>query len=481
MKVLLASAEVAPFAKVGGLADVAGSLPKAVQARGVDIRVIMPKYRGITAPGQPIHRRLDSVVVPMPTFTSGCALDESTLPGTDIPVYFVEHNHYFDRDSVYGPGGGYPDNFERLVFFSRALLECFTGLDWQPDVIHLNDWHTSLVAAYVTLRDLPYGTIFTAHNLGPNYQGSHPWYFLTQAGLDQGDRRVGECIRNEQLNLARMGFVFCDMINAVSKGYAQEVKSPEYGAGIEDLAIARGEDFTGIVNGIDYDLWNPATDKTLPATFSAEDLAGKALCKAAAQREFGLPEDPSAPLITMVTRLDGQKGFDLLEQVLEQVAGEAQLGILGTGDPRYEQMLAAAQSKYPNVGVQLRFSNQLAKLLYAGGDMFLMPSLYEPCGLGQMIALAYGNLPIVRATGGLADTIKEKGKSANGFRFDHYDAGEMLACIRRALDAYGDATRWSALIQNAFASDFSWDASAKQYVTLYKKAAAKAKARFPQG
>ncbi len=474
MKVLLASAEVAPFAKVGGLADVAGSLPKAVQERGVDIRVIMPKYRGVTAPGQPLRRRLESIIVPMPSFVSGCGLDESTLPGTDIPIYFVEHNHYFDRDSVYGPGGGFPDNFERLVFFCRAVLETFAGLEWQPDVIHLNDWHTSLIAPYVVTRDLPYGTVFTAHNLGPNYQGAHPWYFVTQAGLDQGDARVRECLRNDQLNLARVGFVFADMINTVSKGYAKEIQTAEYGAGVDDLAATRAGDLSGIINGIDYDLWDPASDRSLPANFSATDLAGKQVCKAAAQKEFGLPEDPKAPLITMVTRLDAQKGLDLLDEVIGEVAQGAQLAILGTGDPRYEQSLAEAGRRLPNVKARLMFSNQLAKLLYAGGDMFLMPSRYEPCGLGQMIALAYGNIPVVRATGGLADTIKEKGKSANGFRFDAYDAQEMLAAIQRALAAYTDPEAWAKLVQNAFASDFSWDCSARQYTQLYKKAAKKA-------
>ncbi|NPV45914.1 MAG: glycogen synthase [Armatimonadetes bacterium] len=477
MKVLLASAEVAPFAKVGGLADVAGSLPKALHERGVDIRVIMPKYRGVTAPGQPLRRRLESVIVPMPSFVSGCALDESTLPGTEIPIYFVEHNHYFDRDSVYGPGGGFPDNFERLVFFCRAVLASFEGLGWEPDIIHLNDWHTTLIAPYVVTWDLPYGTVFTAHNLGPNYQGRHPWYFITQAGLDQGDRRVRECLRDEQLNLARVGFVFSDMINTVSKGYAKEVQSPEFGAGIDDLAVARADDMTGIVNGIDYDLWNPATDRSLPANFSADNLAGKQVCKSAAQQEFGLPVDPAAPLITMVTRLDDQKGLDLLHDVVDEVAQEAQLAILGTGDPRYEQFLAQVSRRLPNVKARLMFSNQLAKLLYAGGDMFLMPSRYEPCGLGQMIALAYGNIPVVRATGGLADTIKEKGKTPNGFRFDAYDAGEMLTAIRRALAAYAEPDTWARLVQNAFGCNFSWDASAKQYVTLYKKALARAKAR----
>lgn len=477
MKVLLASAEVAPFAKVGGLADVAGSLPKALAQRGVDVRVIMPRYTEVTKAGEPLTRRLETVYVPLPGVMSGCALDESRLPGTDIPIYFVEHHKYYDRGGIYGDRLGiFPDNFERLAFFSRAVLAVIDGLDWQPDVIHLNDWHTALIAAYVVTRDLPYGTLFTAHNLGANYQGVFGAQSLAEAGLDLGDPRVAQAMQGGSLNLARLAFAFSDVINAVSKGYAKEVQSLEYGAGIEDLARARAADFKGIVNGIDYDVWNPATDVSLPANFNAEDLAGKARCKAAVQREFGLPEDPDVPLLTMVTRLDGQKGFNLLVEILDQL-GEVQLAVLGTGDPLYEEMLSHAALTYPNIRVQLKFSDSLAKLLYAGGDMFLMPSLYEPCGLGQMIALAYGNVPIVRATGGLADTIKERGKSPNGFRFEAYDSAEMLAAIQRAVAAYRDPEQWAVLVQNALASDFSWDASAKQYVSLYKQAAKRARQR----
>ena len=473
MRVLLASAEVAPFAKVGGLADVAGTLPKALAQRGVDIRVIMPKYRAVIQAGQPLQRRLETVYVPLPTYTSGCALDESTLPGTEIPVYFVEHNQYFDRDSVYGPGGGYPDNFERLVFFCRAVLACFEGLDWEPDVIHLNDWHTSLIAAYVKGRALPCGTLFTAHNLGAGYQGAFPWTYVSQAGLDLGDRRVAEAIRDGNLNLARLGFIFSDLINTVSKGYAKAIRSAEYGAGIEDLAQARSADLKGILNGIDYDFWSSRSDNSLPANFSADNLAGKAVCKKAAQREFGLPVKTEVPLLAMITRLDAQKGLDLLEQVVEEL-GEVQLAVLGTGDPRYERFFTQSTAHHGNLAAILKFSTPLAKLLYAGSDMFLMPSRYEPCGLGQMIALAYGTIPIVRATGGLADTVKEKGKAPNGFRFEQYDSGEMLAAIHRACEAYQDKERWAQLIQNAFASDFSWQASAKQYVSLYKEAAKRA-------
>ncbi|MEI6501474.1 MAG: glycogen synthase [Armatimonadota bacterium] len=471
MKVLMLSAEVAPFAKVGGLADVAGSLPMALAARGVDIRVIMPKYRGVTQAGHALHRLVETVYVPMPTYMTGCALDVASLPGTDIPCYFVEHNHYFDRDSIYGPGGGFPDNFERLAFFCRAALASVEALGWQPDVLHLNDYHTTLAAAYVKSWNLPYGTLFTAHNLGLGYQGTFPWDRIGLAGLDLGDKRVQHAEYEGQISLARLGFIFSDLINAVSKGYAKEIQTPEFGEGIDDLAMARGEDVKGIVNGIDYGVWNPQ-DPALPAPFSRDDLSGKAKCKATAQQEFGLPLEPDVPLIALVTRLDGQKGLDLLAEVATAMP-QVQIAILGTGDPYYEKLFADLAAKYDNIGIRLMFSASLAKVLYAGGDMFLMPSRYEPCGLGQMIALAYGTIPVVRATGGLADTIKEKGKSPNGFRFVNYDAQEMLEAIQRAVEAYHDKPRWNAVIHNAFASDFSWDASAKQYLSLYKQAASR--------
>jgi starch synthase len=473
MKVLMISFEVAPFSKVGGLADVAGSLPKALAQRGVDIRVITPKHRSVLEGDFALERVLEPVYVPMPGYMSGCAIEQAVIPGTEVPVYFVEHNLYFDRQSIHGTGGGYGDQFERLAFFSRAALAALDGLGWQPDVLHLNDYHTTLAAAYTRLWGLPYGTLFTGHNLGPGYQGAFPWDQIGRAGLDLGDKRVGRSLYDGQINLARLGFVYSDLINAVSKGYAKEIQTPEFGAGVDDLARDRVTDLKGIVNGIDYDVWNPQSDKSLPANFSADDLSGKAICKAAAQAEFGLPVDPDVPLITMVTRLDAQKGLDLLEGVAAELQG-VQLAILGTGDPRYERFFGDLAAHHPNVGVKLMFSGALAKLLYAGGDMFLMPSRYEPCGLGQMIALAYANLPIVRVTGGLADTIKEKGRAPNGFRFEAYDGAEMMKAIGRAVEAYHDTARWAQLRQNALASDFSWDASARQYLSLYKQAAARA-------
>lgn len=468
MKVLMVSFEVAPFSKVGGLADVAGSLPKALAEKGVDVRVITPKHRSVLQGNFELTRRLESVYVPMPNYMSGCAIEESRLPGSDVPVYFVEHHLYFDRESVYGTGGGYPDQFERLAFFCRAALAAIDGLEWEPDVLHLNDYHTTLAAAYTTSWDLPYGTLFTGHNLGPGYQGAFPWDQIARAGLDLGDKRVAAALHEGQINLARLGFIYSDLINAVSKGYAREIQTPEFGAGVDDLARARVDDLKGIVNGIDYDVWNP-DDPSLPAPFTPDDLRGKAICKAQAQKEFGLPVNPNVPLITIVTRLDAQKGLDLLERAIGNL-GDVQIAILGTGDPHYERFFSQLAEENENVGVKLMFSGQLAKLLYAGGDMFLMPSRYEPCGLGQMIALAYGNIPVVRATGGLGDTIKEKGKSANGFRFDEYDPAAMADAIGRAVATYHDKPTWAELMQNAFAADFSWGASAKQYMALYRQA-----------
>lgn len=470
IKVLLASAEVAPFAKVGGLADVAGSLPVALAAQDIDIRVIMPKYRSVDETGITPARRLQTVYVPMPTRVSGCALDEALLPGSDVPVYFVEHNDYFNRPTVYGRNGGYPDELERLTFFCRAVIACFKGLNWEPDVIHLNDWHTSLIAAYTRFWDHGWGTLFTGHNLGASYQGTFDIEQFSVCGLDLGDERVQRSLLDGRLNLARLGFVFADLVNTVSPRYAREITAPEFGGGISDLASERAEDLSGILNGIDYSLYDPTTGKGLPAAFGPDDLAGKAVCKAAAQRAFGLPEDPEEPLVAVISRLDAQKGIELITTSLDEFKG-MQLAVLGSGDPRYEWLLAEAGASRPNIAVKLVFSDDLARLLYAGADIFLMPSRYEPCGLGQMMALAYGTVPVVRATGGLADSVFETGEQANGFVFEEYDSRAMLAALGRARAAFHDPKRWSHLVAGAFASDYSWDVSARRYAELYRKIA----------
>jgi starch synthase len=470
VKILLASAEVAPFAKVGGLADVAGSLPKALLALGLDVRVIMPKYLMAAQRAPDLQCILESVPVYMPTYTSGCAVHMTHLPDSAVPVYMVEHHDYFDREGIYGPpGGAYADNVDRLAFFSRSVLATVQALDWHPAVIHLNDWHTALVAAYCKLRDLPYATVFTGHNLGVSYQGNFPQPSLSALGLDLGDARVQKVVHDGRLNLAAVGLVYADMINTVSPTYALELHDPAVSGELADLIAERSDDVWGILNGIDYEVWSPSSDGALASRFDADNMSGKAICKADLQAEFGLPHDPEVPLIGMVTRLDAQKGLDLVADLVDQLSG-LQLVLLGTGDPHLEALLADAAARHGHIAVRLEFSDVLARKVYAGADMFLMPSSYEPCGLGQMIALAYGTVPIVRRTGGLADSIKSRGPRPNGFDFTDYSSAVLKEALDRALRAYGDKPRWQKLVTNAFASDFSWSTSAGRYRALYRAA-----------
>jgi len=406
---------------------------------------------------------------------SGCALDESRLPGTKVPVYFVEHHDYFSRPYVYGPpGSAYPDNLERLTFFCRAILAVLEPLNWQPDVIHLNDWHTSLVAVYQKQTNgAGPATVLTAHNLGSAYQGTFPAKLLEVTGLDSGDPGVGEMLHDGQLNLARAGLTCADMVNTVSEKYAQEIETPEFGPNISDLVKARRKDVWGILNGIDYEVWNPATDKAIAAKFSADVVSGKAQCKQALQEQMGLPVASDIPLIGMVTRLDAQKGLDILAEALPHIQG-AQLVVLGTGDQLYENMLRQAAASQENIAAVIDFNGELARQIYAGADMFLMPSRYEPCGLGQMIALAYGTVPIVRATGGLDDSIQERGvrgSPQNGYKFEGYSAEELLDAINRAVDTFTKLPkRWEKIVDNALNCDFSWDRSARKYQQLYEAA-----------
>jgi starch synthase len=438
----------------------------------------MPKYlsvpQGAEAGKWDLWRVVPGVPVPMADRSSGCALDESRLPGSQVPIYFVEHNDYFSRPGVYGPpGGAYPDNLERLTFFCRAVLAVLPPLGWKPDVIHLNDWHTSLLAVY--LQGGAPATVFTIHNLGPAYQGAFPRVLLPITGLQEAYPCTKDFIVGGQLNLAAAGLACADLISAVSPTYAKEIADPAFSGDLAPLVQRRGQDVHGILNGIDYEAWNPATDAALPANFSAEDLAGKARCKAALQQEAGLPVRPDLPLVGLVTRLDAQKGLDLVAKALNRLP-EMQMVVLGTGDPALERTFAAAAEKYENLAVWLKFSDALARRIYAGSDLFLMPSRYEPCGLGQMIAMRYGTLPVVRATGGLADSVTEKprrGQKQNGFVFEAYSTAELLAALTRAVRAFSTAKQWSQLVQNALATDFTWTRSAAEYVKLYTAAVGK--------
>jgi starch synthase len=478
LRILLISSEVEPFAKTGGLADVAGALPKALAALGHDVRVLMPRYRGVER-----HTTLSTAVarirVPVGERPTEGTLLEGRLGG-DIPIYFLAHDRYYDRSALYGGGDGdYLDNCERFVFFCRGSLEAVRALGWAPQVVHANDWQTGLVPVYLEtlyaddplLRDA--ATLFTIHNLA--YQGAF-WHFdmpLTGLGWDlftpAGLEFYGK------LNFMKGGLVFADILNTVSKTYAAEIQTPEFGCGLEGVLQDRSADLHGVVNGIDYAAWDPATDRELAKPYSADDLAGKIACRSALAEELGLEAD-GAPIVGIVSRLAAQKGLDLVLAALpDLVEAGFQFALLGSGEPKLEAALTEAAAAYPGRAVvRLGFDAGLARRIYAGADMFLMPSRYEPCGLGQMISMRYGTIPIVRRTGGLADTVTEvkpSRRTGTGFGFLEPTARALAEAAMRALAAYRDAALWRQLQKNAMAEDFSWQASAREYVALYRKAA----------
>jgi starch synthase len=477
MKILFAASEAAPFAKTGGLADVAGSLPLAIASLGHEVRVVMPYYRQVGSHASNL-KHVATFPVPLGTWEERCDVLEGRM-GRDCIVYFIKKDIYYDRPELYRTARtDYPDNAERFIFFSRAVLELCRALDYRPDIIHCNDWQTGLIPLY--LKTLYRGsealhgtrTLFTVHNLG--YQGIF-WHWdmrLTGLGWDvftpEGIEFWGK------VNFLKAGLVFSDIITTVSKTYSREIQTPEYGYGLEGVLVNRSGDLSGIVNGIDYRTWNPARDRSIAKTYSALRLTGKAICKKALHTLIRLPGS-NGPLIGMVTRLADQKGLDILTEALPEIMSlDVQLVILGTGNEKYQRILSNAARRYSkNMRVLLRYDDSLAKKLYAGCDMFLMPSRYEPCGLGQMMALRYGTVPVVRKTGGLSDTVadyKPKTGHGTGFQFEEYSAAALIDGLRRALAVYRDRNKWKRLIQNGMKQDFSWERSAKEYVKVYRKA-----------
>ncbi len=482
--VLYVSSEVAPFAKTGGLADVAGALPKAIKELGHDIRVMMPKYGFISDRKYTLREviRLKDVHVPLGDREYTISAKSAFLPDSKVQIYFIEYPPYFDRESPYvnpKTGKDWEDNAERFALFSRAVLEVLRVLHWQPDVIHCNDWQTALIPTYLktVLKDDTYfaktSTLLTIHNLA--YQGVFDPSVLEAIGLPQELFSPGGPVEfYGKVNFLKAGIVYADLLNTVSERYAQEIQTPEYGAGLDGVLRERADSLYGILNGVDYSVWNPETDELIPYNYSASDLSGKWKDKEALLEQLGLPYDENVPVIGMISRLADQKGFDLLAEIIDDLmALDIRFVLLGTGDPKYHKIFEKVGKKYKNkASINLRFDNPLAHLIEAGSDMFLMPSRYEPCGLNQIYSLKYGTIPIVRATGGLADTIKDFDPSTgkgNGFVFEKYEAGELLATIKRALDVYKDKKTWLKLIRNAMAEDFSWSVSAKKYVDLYRK------------
>jgi starch synthase len=477
MRILLASSEVAPFAKTGGLADVAGALPKALVKLGHDVRVLLPKYRMVDAAKHQLRQIPSSLSAPVAGRWETASLWEGRIG--PAPVYFVGHGGYYDRDSLYQTKGeDYPDNAERFAFFSRAALEMTRVLDFMPDIFHCNDWQTGLIPTYLrtTYQGArafqACGALFTVHNLG--YQGIFEAEALAVANLGHELFNPFGIEFYGKVNFLKAGLVFSDLINTVSRKYSQEIQTEEFGHGLEGVLRARAKDVHGILNGIDYDEWHPSRDPFIAAKFTREDLAGKAACKAALQRAFGMGERPDAPLLAVISRLAPQKGMDLVAEALDaMLALDTQFVLLGTGDPPLHKAFEEAKERHgARIGLKLGFDVALSHQIEAGADMFLMPSRYEPCGLNQMYSLAYGTVPIVRATGGLDDTIQPFDPATGegtGFKFTGKTSEALLEAVRSAVALYRQPEQWRRLVRNGMACDFSWDRSAREYEALYRQ------------
>jgi starch synthase len=493
---------VVGFAKTGGLADVAGALPAALARRGLDCAVILPLYRCVRTSANPLTPTGHTFRCNIGGRWVDGRLWRSVLPGTSVPVFLVEQAEYFERDDpAHGRGlyqwidrgtpRDYNDNCARFVFFDRAILEAIRLLDFWPDVLHLNDWQTGLAPAYLreefgkhpdpVLRGKyqKVRTLLTIHNLA--YQG-HFWHWdMKLTGLDWRLFNWRHLEFYGGLNFLKAALVFADLLSTVSPTYAREIQTFVYGYGLQGVLTERRNQLYGIVNGVDYRVWDPQHDPNLPATFSADAVApGKALCKQALQERLGLPVQPDTPLLASIARLVEQKGIDLLVPAAYSFLNDGvQLVVLGHGEQRYHGRLRDLQQRYPGqVGLRLGFDEPLAHLIEAGADLFLMPSLYEPSGLNQLYSLRYGTLPVVRATGGLADTVVDANaqtladNTATGFRFSAYAVEPFLEAIRRALALYRSRPEpWDRVVQTAMRQDWSWDHSAVSYEELYRKLA----------
>ncbi len=476
LNVLFAASEAYPFMKTGGLGDVAGSLPKALQNDGVEVRVIVPKYRDIPQEYKDQMEHVCDFYMPLGWRNVFCGIEKITYQG--VIYYFVDNEYYFNRGGAYG----YFDDGERIAFFSKAIVECLQYLpDFKCDVLHCNDWHTAL--APVFLREFYNGvgnydnikTVFTVHNL--KFQGQMSDMVLGDIlGLDR-NKAASEQLRcdSQSINFLKGALCYSDILTTVSETYAGEIQSDFFGENMQDIFRRRSNVLYGIVNGIDVDFFNPEKSTNIVANYSADDLAGKRKCKEELQKELGLEVNADIPLIVMIGRLTQQKGLDLIQRVLDELMQQSvQFAVLGTGDYEYEEMFKGFSYKYPGkVSANIRFSEPLSHRLYSGGDMLLMPSLFEPCGLSQMIAMHFGTLPIVRETGGLKDTVKPYNMytgEGTGFSFANYNAHEMLFTIKAAIDLYyNNKDAWTKMQKTAMKTDFSWNVAADKYKKLYEQ------------
>jgi starch synthase len=463
----MVSSEAAPLAKTGGLADVVGALPSALRALGDDVAVLIPRYGTIDLKGT--RRVYDN----LPIYLGATRFDTSIYQApAEYPLYLVDCPSLYDRPGLYGESGvDYPDNHIRFAVLSRAAL-AVARVVFRTDIFHCHDWQSGTLPVYLrtTFANDPtflgVKTLFTIHNLG--YQGLFPRSILPAVALDPAVFRPAALEFYGNVSYIKGGIQFADALSTVSPTYAREIQTPEYGFGLDGALRARAADLAGIINGIDYRQWNPETDPLIPAHFSSTDLAGKQVCKEHLLREFGLPvEGSDRPLIGIVSRFAQQKGIDLIAEVVSQmIAEDVYMVVLGNGDAGYEALFRNFAVEYPGrIAVRVGFDNGLAHRIEAGSDMFLMPSRYEPSGLNQIYSLRYGTVPIVRATGGLDDTIEE----GTGFKFAEYSGQALIESVRAAVQAFANREAWREMMQRGMQKDFSWDRSAAEYSALYRK------------
>ncbi|MFC1548953.1 glycogen synthase GlgA [Candidatus Omnitrophota bacterium] len=476
-RVLIASSEVFPFAKTGGLADVAGSLPKALASLGCDARVIMPLYKCVKESGIKLTREARNVKCPVKDGMHGFDLYSHRAEG--VTTYFVEQDRCFDRDGLYGtPKGDYPDNGLRFGFFSRAVLGAIKAVDFTPDIIHCNDWQSAFIPFYLRFKlsddDFYKGirTLFTIHNMA--YQGVFKKKIMRKLGVPESLFNMDNLEYHGKLNFMKSGILYSDAVSTVSKRYAEEIMTPYYGCGLDGLLRTRKNVLYGIPNGVDYSVWSPKNDHFIKTNYEAGTIGKKKECKKDLLDYTKLPLPPEAPLLGCVTRLAHQKGIDLLAGIIDRIVPlGAGIIILGSGEKRYNELFRDLMRKYPgNVFVCNDFNDELAHKIEAGCDIFLMPSRYEPCGLNQMYSIKYGTIPVVRATGGLDDVIvdfDENREEGNGFKFGPATQDAFYEAVKRAIEVYGDGESWEKLVLRAMSYDFSWDHSAGQYLKLYRK------------
>ena len=459
MKIVICASEVVPFAKTGGLADVAGALPLALEDLGHEVIIVMPRYKAITDPK--IQRLKEDI--------SCCSI------GKKIKVYFIENDKYYNRDGLYGDkNGDHKDNSARFSYYCKRALDLLPEINFKADIIHVHDWQAALIPVYLKAlyKDKPFykniKTVLTIHNIG--YQGIFSKEEFPKLGLDWEFFSIDMLEFYGKVSFLKGGINSCDIINTVSPTYSREIQTKEFGFGLEGILSDRKDKLFGILNGLDYTIWNPETDKFIAKNYAFSSIKDKYKNKMELRKICKLPAKKDIPLFGIVSRLAEQKGFDILAEAIEKICNmDLQLVILGTGDLKYHTLLEGMVKKYPKViSLNLKFDDSLAHKIYAGSDIFLMPSKYEPCGLGQLISLRYGTVPLVFKTGGLADTVTKD----NGFVFDSYKKEELVKTMQKALNSFKNLNKWTALMRQGMQCNFSWDESAKEYLILYEKAKA---------